>query len=326
MAQNKKITYSIVFSWPAHSLYQFTGNNTMRQLYIIIIVLFVTSCQQENTNQKYINKINSWHQKRVEQLTQPDGWLSLAGLYWLQPGVNTFGSNSANDLIFPPKAPENMGALILKDSTIRIQINKNITVTSSGEKIDQMKVTTDEDGEPTVFKQGSLSWYVIVRSNKPAVRLRDSKNKNITSFKGIERFPVNKEWRVKATFHPFNHPKKVMIPTVTGQPTEMIAPGLLEFTLAGETVTLRPVRGSTDDGQFFVIFGDKTNGELTYGGGRFLYVNVPGKDNTTFIDFNKAYNPPCAFTKFATCPLPTATNRLPIKIEAGERNYGHHAY
>src|SRR5699024_4844838 len=145
----------------------------------------------------------------------------------------------------------------------------------------------------------------------------------LKNFKGIERFKVDKKWRIKAIFKPFDQPKKIKIPTVTGRPTEMSVPGILEFTIADQTYTLQPY-GSMDDDELFVIFGDVTNGEQTYGGGRFLYIKVPDEDGVTYLDFNKAYNPSCAFTKFATCPLPNSRNRLPVKIKAGEKKYRDH--
>lgn len=293
-------------------------------IYIILFTITISGCQNKRDDSDYKQKINTWHQKRVEDLTQPDSWLSLAGLYWLQPGTNTFGSDSSNTMVFPPNSPAHIGKFIVEDSTIHVQIEKNIPVTAAQKRVQNMVVKSDAKGEPTVFHLGSLSWYVIKRSNELGVRLKDSANKALKAFKGIERFDVDKKWRVKAHFKPYEQPKEVSVPTVTGKPTIMMAPGLLEFSIGGQTYHLQPVTEDPDDGELFVIFGDKTNGEQTYGGGRFVYVKVPDEDGITYIDFNKAYNPPCAFTAFATCPLPTPQNRISVKINAGEKKYGNH--
>ncbi len=267
----------------------------MKQLFFFgcMIGMLFSGCQNHsNSGNNYKHKINAWHRQRVEQLTQPDSWLSVTGLYWLQPGVNTFGSDSTNDLIFPGKAPSHIGKYIVKNDAVWVQIADNVTVTVDSQAVERMKVKIDTSSHPTVLTWQSLRWYIIERSDELAVRLKDSKSEKLINFKGIKRFPVDKKWKVKATFHPFNQPKKVKIPTVTGRPATLIAPGMLKFKLRGQTFQLRPLKGIKGDDKFFVIFGDKTNGEQTYGGCRFLKVPLPDEYSITYIDFNKAYSPP----------------------------------
>lgn len=288
---------------------------------LLTLILSVSACNTADENKNYKKTINQWHHERIESLTQPDSWLSLAGLYWLEPGVNTFGADSTSDIVFPPdKAPAHIGKFILNDSTITVSIASDVPVMHQQKEVSQMKLKSDANGEPTVLNLGSLSWYIIKRSGRYAVRLKDSKSALLQHFEGIDRYPVDKSWKVKATFIPYDEPKTVSIPTITGRPTETKIPGLLEFAIDGKTYQLAPFQTPGND-EFFVVFGDKTNGETTYGGGRFVYVYKPGEDNTTYIDFNLAYNPPCAFTHFATCPLPPAQNRLSIAITAGEKRF-----
>jgi uncharacterized protein (DUF1684 family) len=141
------------------------------------------------------------------------------------------------------------------------------------------------------------------------------------SFSGIETFPPDPRWRIEARFEPFPEPRHVMVPSITGTPEEDISPGVVAFDLEGETRRLS-VTGRPGDREYFLVFGDATSGHETYGGGRFVYLPAPNADGLTIVDFNRAYNPPCVFTPYATCPLPTPENRLPVRIEAGEKSWG----
>ena len=184
----------------------------------------------------------------------------------------------------------------------------------------QMKA--DVSGEPTILELNSLSWFIIKRGEEYGVRLRDSENENITRFKGIEMFPIDTTWRVSAKLEPYDPPKIIEVPTILGTISKETSPGALVFRLRGNIYRLDPIAEPGDE-SLFVIFADQTNGSETYDAGRFLYVNKPNENDSTIIDFNKAYNPPCAFTSFATCPLPPTQNVLPIRITAGEKKYAH---
>ncbi len=296
----------------------------------LILMFLLGGCdsgtRRNNANPEYVKKIQEWHKRRIESLTKPTGWLSLAGLFWLNEGANTFGSASSNDIRFPEdRAPGRIGTFFLQDSVVSVKIRPGVKVNTGGAPVDSMVLKNDMTGDPTELSWGSLVWYVIKRGQQYGVRLKDKQNPNLRNFKGIEMFPIDSVWRVKAKYESYPQPKTIEVPTVLGTISEESVPGALVFHLKGKTYRLDPLVEEGED-QFFIIFGDDTNGDETYGAGRFLYADKPGPDGFTIIDFNKAYNPPCAFTPFATCPLPPDQNLLPVKITAGEKKYagGHH--
>jgi uncharacterized protein len=293
--------------------------------YIMVLALFV-SCtfnKKPKASDDHIMEINSWHEGRVESLKSESGWLTLAGLFWLKEGVNTFGGNRSNDVDFPiDKAPDKMGSFKLNNGEVSIKIRPGIEVLLDKEPVSEMLMKDDSQDGTTILQYKTLSWYIIKRGERFGVRLKDSTAKTRTEFEKIDRFPVDSTFRVSATFQPYESPKKINVPTAAGE-TEELSPGLLEFQIGPHKLSLEPL-GTIDSDRFFIIFGDETSGKETYGGGRFLYIENPGKAGETVIDFNKAYNPPCVFTPYATCPLPPDQNRLAIKITAGEKNYGHH--
>lgn len=296
----------------------------------ISVVLTVTAmllgaCGQSGSSPSaeiYTEEINKWHEERIRSLEEEDSWLSLSGLYLLEQGENTFGSDSANDIVFPAgKAPDDIGRFILDGNEITVHINPGVEVTSAGDPVTERIIAGDEGGEPEVLSHGSLRWYVIERRGSYYVRLKDTSHPNFADFEGIDRFPVSQDWRIKATFRPYDEPQTINIPDILGDVYQDSLFGLLEFEIDGKEYTLAPLNSPESD-RFFIIFGDETNGDETYGGGRYVYIDTPGEDNSTYIDFNRAYNPPCVFTDFATCPLPPPQNRLPVRIEAGEKITG----
>lgn len=291
-------------------------------LFIFTCTLFCTRDKKPKSSEDHIKAINSWHEDRVEALTSESSWLTLAGLFWLTEGQNRFGSGKANDIDFPKgKAPENMGVFILSNGQVTVKIDPGIIVLHNNGPVSEMIMENDSHGEPTILTFNTLSWYIIQRGDRYGVRLKDSAAKTRTEFAGIQRFQVDSTFRVIANFVPYDSTKNINIPTQAGPSVEH-SPGLLEFEIGTHKLTLGPL-GDLNSDQFFIIFGDETNGKETYGGGRFLYVDNPGKAGKVEIDFNKAYNPPCVFTPFATCPLPPEQNKLPIDIAAGEKVYGH---
>lgn len=295
-------------------------------LFLALIFLFLfISCQKKEIDPSYLAEINQWHQKRIANLKKPEGWLSLVGLYWLQEGENSFGSSEKNDITFPQKAPAFIGTFVLHANKVKVVINPDIPVLVNDTIKKEAELQHDLSGHPTKMKLGSLVWYVIKRGEKYGIRLKDTLSAVRMKFKGIDRFPVDPKYRVVATFIPYNPPKKIIIPTIIGTEEVSYSPGALEFELDGEKYRLDP-EGEMGDKEWFIVFGDATNGKETYGAGRFLYVPAPDSTGKTIIDFNKAYNPPCAFTPYATCPLPPEQNILPVAIRAGEKNYGegHH--
>jgi uncharacterized protein len=227
-------------------------------------------------------------------LTAPDGWLSLTDLVWLQEGENP--------------APAGPG-------TIRLFAGRAVFHGPDG----AVALESDAKGDPTVLRFGTVSLSVIERGGRHAVRVRDAQSPARRAFRGIASFPVDPRWRFAARFEPYDPPRRVAVPNILGFVDEEIAPGAVVFEAAGATHRLDPIleRGESD---YWIIFGDATNGRETYGAGRFVYVPPPS-DGRTVIDFNKAYNPPCVFTAYSTCPLPPPGNRLPFRVEAGEKLY-----
>jgi uncharacterized protein len=270
-------------------------------------------------------EIEAWRAKRMASLKREDGWLSLVGLFWLEPGENRFGTDPrANRIVFPEGSGEKtMGSLDLSGSTVTLKAKAEARLTTAGQPVTQATLRTDADGEPTVLDNGRLRFYVIKRGTKLGVRVKDRKSPALAAFHGIDSFPVDPRWRFDARFESYDPPRSLAVPNILGTVENEKSPGAVVFRVGARELRIEAVLEAGSD-ELFLIFGDATNGHETYGGGRFLYTALPGKDGRVVVDFNKAYNPPCVFTPYATCPLPPAPNRLPIRIEAGEKSYGDH--
>jgi uncharacterized protein len=272
----------------------------------------------------YVAEIEAWRAARDARLRRPDGWLTLAGLFWLDPGANSFGSDPANRVVLPEGTPGCMGDLLLEAGSVRLAALPGVTMTSGGKPAANGALATDADEPgPTVLEYGHVSFYVIKRRDHFAVRVKNSASPTLAAFGGLDAFPIDSRWRFEARFERYDPPRHVLVPSVIGGADQEISPGAIVFDFEGKTYRLDPVLESGTD-ELFIIFGDRTNGLDTYGAGRFLYAKQPGPDGRLILDFNKAYNPPCVFTPYATCPLPPAQNRLPFRVEAGEKTYGEH--
>lgn len=271
---------------------------------------------------EYIKSIKEWRAERIKNLKKDNGWLNLAGLYWLKPGENTFGTNPGNDIVFPKgKAPGKIGTLILKNSNVELKVAPGVKVTEGGKPVKDMMLKNDMSGDPTVLDIGFLRWFIVQRGDRFGVRLRNLDADLVREFKGTDVYPVDESWKFKATFVKYDPPKIISIPTIIGTVEEDTCPGALLFDKDGNSYKLDAI---SEGDRFFIIFADLTNGEETYGAGRFLYTSKPDSNGNVVIDFNKAYNPPCAFTPYATCPLPPKQNYMNIRVTAGEKKYGHH--
>lgn len=268
----------------------------------------------------YVRKIEAWQQERVDDLKKEDSWLSLVGLFWLDEGENRFGSDAGNKVIFPEgRGPAVAGTLIREGKKVRARVAPGAGVTSAGKPVTELEMSSDASGEPTVLELGTLSFFVVERGDRVGVRVKDKASPARSSFRGLDFYPIRPEWRIAARFEPYNPPKKVAIPNVLGQVTESDSPGAVVFDWQGKTYRFDAL-GSVKDG-LSTIFADATNGHETYGAGRFLELG-PLQDGKVEVDFNTAYNPPCAFTAFATCPLPPADNKLTLAVTAGEKKFG----
>jgi uncharacterized protein len=260
----------------------------------------------------YQNEIAEWRKNHAAEVAGEEGWLTLAGLFWLKEGVNTVGPGRGYDIQLTENFNgDQYGSIVAKGNKATLRRKDGDVETST-------ELSTDENGnKPTKITIGSQTFYVINREGKLAVRLRDTNYKARKSFQGLHWFPVDAKYRVTARFIP--SPKEMLIANVLGGNFKMKSPGLLNFTISGRRVSLRAVES---DKGLFLIFKDLTSRSTSYGAGRFLYAEMP-KNGKVVLDFNKAENPPCAYTTFATCPLPPAENRLRVSIPAGEKRYSH---
>lgn len=279
------------------------------------------SAKVESENANYLKAIEQWRAERIAEINGEDGWTTLVGLFWLKPGSNKLGSDPSNDIVLPLPSPQKfVGSIILDNGIVRLEAEPTAGITSDGKTVTSMELQSDEKGKPTTLFLRSLKLLVIKRGDKLGLRVKDNRHPARANFAGLEYFPIGLKWNLKANFVPYSPPKSVPITNVLGMVEDMVSPGALVFEIDGNSYRLDPVleKGSN---KLFVIFSDKTAGKETYGAGRYLYADPPGADGKVILDFNKAHNPPCAFTKFATCPLPPRQNRLSIRIEAGEKKY-----
>ncbi len=271
----------------------------------------------------YEQELEQWKAKRLANLKSEDGWLTLIGLFWLKEGENRFGSDPSNEIVLPEgKSPAQAGTVRLASGRVTLEARPDAKITSKGQPVTTLELKSDEDGEPTVLEMGSLSFHVVKRGERLGLRVKDRENPARAAFKGTDYYPADRKWVVSARFEPYQPPKQVPILNVLGMETEETSPGALAFEVDGRPYKLEALKEKGEE-QFFIIFADQTSGHETYGAGRYLYADPPGADGLVRLDFNKAYSPPCAFTRYATCPLPPAQNRLPLRVEAGEKYTRH---
>jgi uncharacterized protein (DUF1684 family) len=265
----------------------------------------------------YEAEIQSWRATREARLKADGGWLTVAGLFWLKEGENRFGSDKGNEIILPASAPAQAGVFTFHAGEARFQLAPGVSATLSGKPALGGILRPDTAKEEDILKIGTLTMQVIERGGRYGVRLKDMQSAQRKAFGGLHWFPVKEAYRVTARF--VSAPTIIQVPNILGQVSDMPRPGYLVFTLNGHEVRLDPVIEEPGSNELFIIFRDETAPKETYGAGRFLYADMP-KDGQVVLDFNKAYSPPCAFTPFATCPLPPKQNRLTVRIEAGELN------
>lgn len=287
---------------------------------LLPILMLAAACRYEPNpmlnDADYEREIAQYRETRVKNLTRAEGWLSVVALVPLQEGTN--------DVTLPANPP--------KHATIRLQQGRVTLDPDAAFTVDGKPVTAPvelhNDTEETPYTKvyhGQVLFYIHKVGDNYGVRVKDPDSERRKDFKGIETFPTDPKWRVEARFEPYNPPKHIPMPNVSGITTDEVSPGALVFTLDGKEYRIDPIleQGESD---YFIILKDATAGHETYGAARYLYAKPPGADGKTVVDFNKLYNPPCAFTPYATCPLPPPQNRLPIRVEAGEKKYaGPHA-
>ncbi|MBV8805879.1 MAG: DUF1684 domain-containing protein [Sinobacteraceae bacterium] len=266
--------------------------------------------------------VEQWRAARVADLTGDQGWLTLVGLFWLDKGDNSFGRASGNKLVLnhPALAPK-AGKFVLDGGGVHFVANRGSGITHAGQPVTALDMVPDTQSEPTVISSGALRIWIIERSGKLGVRIRDLDSPRRREFKSIDYYPVDTAWVFDARFEPYEPHRHIPIINILGLESDMDCPGTLVFQKDGQEWRLDALLEDPHDDTLFVMFADRTNGDGSYGGGRFLRVPLPAQ-GTTQVDFNKAYNPPCAFNDFATCPLPPPQNRLALRVESGEKAYG----
>ena len=266
----------------------------------------------------YAATIQKQRSDREAGLRKPGGWLSLIGLDWLSEGRNSIGSAKENDIVLL-KGPPKLGVITLKDGKTSIVIDAASGATVDGKAVSDATLASDATEKPSIVAVGPVSFFVIQRNDKIGLRIKDADADALKHFLGIDFFAIDPSWRVEARWVTFDKPQPLEIPDVVGTIYKLQVPGKAVFEYAGKTYELLPMNEDTKDGLFFV-FADKTSGKITYGGGRFLDTEAP-KDGKLILDFNLAYDPPCAFTPYATCPLAPPENRLKVAVNAGEKKY-----
>lgn len=286
--------------------------------FIIVTLLIISFAVNFQAQTAYNSEVTKWRTNHETELKSENSWFSLAGLFWLKDGVNTIGKGANFDI----QLTENFkggkfGEINFKNGVATLKVEKGVEALNEGKQISEIVLVSDEKQKQTIIQTGSQTFYVIKREDKFGIRLKDKNNKARLDFNGLHWFPIDKKYQVIANFEPFSEPKEILIPNMLGGSYKMKSEGILKFKLLGKNYSLQPVE---EDGHYFIIFRDLTSKKDTYGVGRFLYAEK-SKDNKVILDFNKAENPPCAYTTFATCPIPPPQNRLQLAIKAGEKRY-----
>ncbi len=269
----------------------------------------------------YVAELDAWHAERRARLAGEEGWLSLVGLHWLSAGEQALGSGAECALRLPEgRAAARVGTLIRDGEAVSLRVAPGVAVTVDGRPVELAALQSDRDGEPSRLEHRRLVMTVIARGDRLALRVRDRDRPAEVGVPKLPRFPPDPAWRIEARWEPHDPPRSLVMPTAIGTVEEAPSPGTAVFAAGGREHRLTP---TAEGDELFFVFGDQTNGRSTYGGGRFLLAAAP-RAGRVVLDFNRAYNPPCVFTPYATCPLPPRQNRLDLAVEAGELVPGGH--
>ncbi len=265
----------------------------------------------------HVDEVLEWRAGRLERLKAPTGYLNQVGLFWLEEGTHSFGAADDNDVVFPGSGAPRIGNFEVGVDGVRMSVESGIDVRVNGQPVEEILIADDKTEKPVMVTHGSLAWTVIERVGRRAVRVRDFDHPFVASFGPLQYFDIDPGLRVQARLNRYPEPKVANVGTVIeGLGYHPTAPGTVSFEIDGQGYELEAYESGD---KLFFVFGDATNRDDTYGAGRFLYSEAPGDDGATVLDFNKAYSPPCAFNDFSTCPVASPRNRLPVRIEAGEK-------
>ncbi|MEE9371554.1 MAG: DUF1684 domain-containing protein [Saprospiraceae bacterium] len=265
--------------------------------------------------EEYLISYNTWKEERISELKKPMGYLSLTGLFWLKEGTQSLGSGDSNSLIFPQEFPPEIGTIDLKENQIAFTSSNN-KITIDGLPSSDGIINSDEDGKASMFNWKSHFWYVIKRGDQYGIRLKDTLAQTRVMLTHVPSFEPQPEWIIKGKYEPNTDESTVSITNKIGITYDRKSAGVVTFEYNSALHDLEATRSGD---RLFIVFADQTNGLKTYGGGRFLYVDIPTEGDDVTLDFNKVENPICNFVDFATCPLPIQGNYLPFKVTAGEK-------
>jgi uncharacterized protein (DUF1684 family) len=304
--------------------------NLNKQIVLLTSLFALLAIPTFSQDQAWEKDLAAWRTKYVADLLKPDGWLSLAGLEWLQPGDNSLGSAADNQIHLPAGSPAHLAILHLEGETVTLNPPANgfppdFLVAGGFAKQQALRAEANNDKVSPHLTIGTLNLYVIRREARFALRIKDSHSAGIVGFHGLKLYPPNATYRVTATWIPYSPQKTITLATLVGTSYDQPVPGVAEFLLAGKTFRLEPVLEDPAVAKLFFILRDTTSATTTYGACRFLYTGFPtkglDKPGELVLDFNRLENPPCAYTPFSTCPLPPPGNRLPIALPVGEQRY-----
>ncbi len=289
-------------------------------LKLALIACFLAACSAEEADVDllaYKTDIEEWRAGRLERLKGATGYLNLVGLFWLDKEHSRIGSADDNDIVFPEQAAAHIGDLHMTADGVAFVAASGVDVRHDGETVDSILIADDTTEAPVTLTHGSFAWTIIKRDGKFALRLRDYEHPAIAAFPPIESYPIDTSYRVTGRLQPFDEPKVLNVnTTIEGLGFHPQSPGTVAFQIGGAEYELEAYESGD---QLFFVFGDATSGRETYPAGRFLYAAAPDENGETIMDFNRAYNPPCAFNDFATCPVASPRNRINVRIEAGEK-------
>lgn len=293
-----------------------------RHVSITVLVAYASVCLLF-ADSSYRQSVEKWRKEYQASLTSDTGWLTVSGLFWLKEGENRFGSGPANDIVLPAAAPANIGVLIFHAGKTRVEINPGIEVTLNGKSIRAVELRPDSSEDRLIL--GDLTLYVHASGNHFALRVKDRNSPLRKNFSGLNWFSIDEIYAVTGTYHPYESLRQLDSENILGDAIKLNITGYIEFSIKGQQFRLEG--GPQSSGKtLFVVFRDLTSGKETYPASRFLDVELPKSatsSGTVQVDFNKAYNPPCAYNPYTTCPLPLPGNRLKIAIPAGEKLYKH---
>lgn len=297
---------------------------------LLSMTLLISACGSEKSEQdlnEFEREEMAWRESRESAMRDSTSWLTIAGLFWLEKGANSFGSSPDNQITLPRhSSPARAGELILENDTVRLRAAGGAGISLKGRPVLSADLRSDAGSEPDRIQMGDLRMWIIERDGRKALRVRDFRAERFTEFKKLYFYPPDPDYSVIGSVVPDDTAGSIMLSTVAGTRAEIASPGKVEFNLKGRELSMVLLEGGKNN--YFIIFRDETSGKETYGACRYMSAAKIGEQKVE-LNFNRAVNPPCAYTPYATCPLPPPENILPVSVEAGEKKYlagGHSGY